>query len=168
MIIFLLLLDICLFLVMGRPLWRKYGSVVYNCCWASPAQSFSGMSSTGLRSVTPWAWWVRSSYLHLPGSERPGYNLGHRVPDSSPLTIRRAVAELFDPPPRGFLFRVRSHGPCKQLLLVVVGSCLPSRCSRKVFTNPLPNSGRLLWVEQIFAAGFISTVILGFRRETLP
>jgi hypothetical protein len=26
----------------GRSLWRKDGFVVYNCCWSSPSQSFSG------------------------------------------------------------------------------------------------------------------------------
>jgi hypothetical protein len=25
---------------MGRPLWRRYGSAVYSCCWPSPAQSY--------------------------------------------------------------------------------------------------------------------------------
>jgi hypothetical protein len=33
---------------MGRSLWREDGSVVYFCCWPSPAQSFSGPSSVGL------------------------------------------------------------------------------------------------------------------------
>jgi hypothetical protein len=28
-------------------LWREDGSVVYNCCWPSPAQSFSGPSPRG-------------------------------------------------------------------------------------------------------------------------
>jgi hypothetical protein len=30
---------------MGRSRWREDGSVVYFCCWSSPAQSFSGPSS---------------------------------------------------------------------------------------------------------------------------
>jgi hypothetical protein len=32
----------------GRCLWREYGSVIYNCCWPSPAQSFSGQSPVRL------------------------------------------------------------------------------------------------------------------------
>jgi hypothetical protein len=32
----------------GRTLWLEDGSVVYNCCWSSPAQSFLGPSSAGL------------------------------------------------------------------------------------------------------------------------
>jgi hypothetical protein len=31
---------------MGRPLSCETGSVVYNCCWASPLQSFLGPSYT--------------------------------------------------------------------------------------------------------------------------
>jgi hypothetical protein len=32
-------------------LWRKDGSVVYNCCWPSSAQSFSGSSSVELVTI---------------------------------------------------------------------------------------------------------------------
>jgi hypothetical protein len=31
--------------LMWHTLWGEDGSVVYNCCWSSPAQSFSGLSS---------------------------------------------------------------------------------------------------------------------------
>jgi hypothetical protein len=47
----LLLFDICEFVDLGRPLWREDGSVVYNCCWPSPAQSFSGPIPVGLVTV---------------------------------------------------------------------------------------------------------------------
>jgi hypothetical protein len=36
---------------MVRPLWREVGSVVFSYCWASPAQSFSGRSLTGLMTI---------------------------------------------------------------------------------------------------------------------
>jgi hypothetical protein len=36
---------------LGRPLWREDGSVVYNSCWLSPAQSFSGPSPVGLVDI---------------------------------------------------------------------------------------------------------------------
>jgi hypothetical protein len=39
------------FVDVGRPLWREVGSVVFSFCWASPAQSFSGLSPTGLMSI---------------------------------------------------------------------------------------------------------------------
>jgi hypothetical protein len=45
---FLLLSDISGFIDVGCPLWREDGSVFYNCCRSSPAQSFSGTSPTGL------------------------------------------------------------------------------------------------------------------------
>jgi hypothetical protein len=47
----LLLSDICLFVHVGRSLWREEGSVVYNCCWPSPAQSFSGQRPVGLVTI---------------------------------------------------------------------------------------------------------------------
>jgi hypothetical protein len=53
--------------LMWHPLWREDGSVVYSCCWSSPAQSFSGPSPAGLvttfcclRFETPPAWRARS------------------------------------------------------------------------------------------------------------
>jgi hypothetical protein len=48
---FLLLSDICGFVDVGRPLWREDGSVVYNCCWSSPAQSFSSPSPAVRRTL---------------------------------------------------------------------------------------------------------------------
>jgi hypothetical protein len=39
---FLLLSDSCEFVDVGRTLWRWDGTVVYNRCWPSPVQSFSG------------------------------------------------------------------------------------------------------------------------------
>jgi hypothetical protein len=38
------------FVDVGRSLWREDGSVVYNCCWPSPAQS-SGASPAGLITI---------------------------------------------------------------------------------------------------------------------
>jgi hypothetical protein len=40
------------FLDVGRPLWREVGSVVFNCCWALPAQSFSGLSPAELITIS--------------------------------------------------------------------------------------------------------------------
>jgi hypothetical protein len=36
---------------MWGALWRENGSVVYNYCWSSPAQSFSGRSPVGLATI---------------------------------------------------------------------------------------------------------------------
>jgi hypothetical protein len=48
---FFLLSDNCGFVDVGRSLWREDESVGYNCCWPSPAQSFSGSSSVGLATI---------------------------------------------------------------------------------------------------------------------
>jgi hypothetical protein len=45
------LCDSCRFVDLGRPLWREDGSVVYSCCWPSPAQSFLGASPVGLVAI---------------------------------------------------------------------------------------------------------------------
>jgi hypothetical protein len=41
----------CGFVDVGRSLCREDGSVVYNCCWAPPAQSFSGPDPVGLENI---------------------------------------------------------------------------------------------------------------------
>jgi hypothetical protein len=57
-----------------RQLWvcwcREDGSIIYSCCWSSPAQSFSSPSPAGLmtafyflRFETPPTWRARSPYL---------------------------------------------------------------------------------------------------------
>jgi hypothetical protein len=58
--------DSCGF-VAGHVLWRQDRSVVYNCCWPSPAQSLSSPGPAGLmiifyclRFQTPPTWRARS------------------------------------------------------------------------------------------------------------
>jgi hypothetical protein len=48
---FLLLSDSCRFVDVGRSLWREDGSVIYNCCWPMPVQSFSCLSPMGLATI---------------------------------------------------------------------------------------------------------------------
>jgi hypothetical protein len=90
--------------VLPDPLSREDGSIVYNCCWASPAQSFSGPRPAGLmttfyclRYETPPTWRATSPYLYPPGTEWPSYTPRHWFPSSSPPTTRRATVEVFDP-----------------------------------------------------------------------
>jgi hypothetical protein len=68
---FSLLSHSCGFVDVRRPLWREDGSVVYNCWWASIAQSFSGNNPVGLLTIfyclrfeAPPTWRARSPYLH--------------------------------------------------------------------------------------------------------
>jgi hypothetical protein len=44
-------LDSCGFVILRRPLWREVWSVIYCCCLASPAQSLSGLSPAGLKTI---------------------------------------------------------------------------------------------------------------------
>jgi hypothetical protein len=96
----LLLSDSCGFVGVGR----EDGSIVYNCCWPSPPQSFSGPSPAGpmaifycLRFKIPPTWRTRSPYLYPPVTGWPGYTPRHSVPYSSPPTTRRATVEVFEP-----------------------------------------------------------------------
>jgi hypothetical protein len=57
----------CQTVAVWRPLWREDGSVVYDCCWPSPAQSYSDPSPAGLittfyclRFEVPPTWRTRS------------------------------------------------------------------------------------------------------------
>jgi hypothetical protein len=65
------------FVDVGRFLWREDRSVFYNCCWPSPAQSFS----------VPVSW-----------DSRPYFTLSDsRLPFFSPPKTRRVTVEVFDP-----------------------------------------------------------------------
>jgi hypothetical protein len=90
------------YLNVGYPVWREDGSVVYNCCWSSPAQSFSGTSPAEfmtifnyLRFETPPTWTARSPYLYPPGTGWPSYTLSHWVHFSLPPTTSRTTVEVF-------------------------------------------------------------------------
>jgi hypothetical protein len=89
---FLLLWDSCRSVDMGHSLWLENGSAIYNCCWSSPAQSFSTQSPGGLvtyftvRFETPPTWMARSPYLYPPGTGWPSYTPRHWVLFLSPPT----------------------------------------------------------------------------------
>jgi hypothetical protein len=104
---------------MSHPLWRQDGSVIYNCCWPSPAQSFSGRSPARLikfyclRFETHPTWRAKSLYLYPPGIGWPSYTPRHWVPFSSSSTIRRATVEVFDPAStRAYIWLLPGWYPC--------------------------------------------------------
>jgi hypothetical protein len=77
----------CGFVDVGRPHWWEVWSVVYNCCWLSPSQSFLGPSLAGLMTIfyylrfnTPPIWRARFPYLYLTGIGWPSYTPRHWVP----------------------------------------------------------------------------------------
>jgi hypothetical protein len=85
---FLLLSDSCGFFDVGHPFWRWDGSVVYNCCWLSPAQSF-------------WVRVSRDSWPYIISQIRDSPNLEGQVPVFIPP--RNRLAQLY-PEALGFLF----------------------------------------------------------------
>jgi hypothetical protein len=73
---FLLLSGSCGFVDVGRSLWRKDGSVVYNWCWSSPAQSYSGPSPVGLATIF---YCLRfENFLFVASYDSQGYGGGIR------------------------------------------------------------------------------------------
>jgi hypothetical protein len=87
--------------IMGHILWLGDWSVIYGCCWASPAQSFLGLSPVGLVTIfyflnfeTPPIWRARFPYLFPPGRGWPSYTHGHWVPFLLPLTTHRATVQM--------------------------------------------------------------------------
>jgi hypothetical protein len=66
-----------LLLITGRPLWWEDGPIIYSCAWTSPAQSFSGLNTTGLTTIfhsfnhgSPQNWRARFLYLFLRSVRR--------------------------------------------------------------------------------------------------
>jgi hypothetical protein len=101
---FIFQLNTCGYSPYATSPWRDDGPVAYNCCWPSPAQSFSSPSPVGrmtilccLRFETPPTWRARSPYFYPSGTEWPDYTPRHWVSLSSPPTTRRATVEIFDP-----------------------------------------------------------------------
>jgi hypothetical protein len=67
--------TLAVIILIKRPLWLEDGFVIYNWCWYSPAQSFSGLSPMALMATfyyfsfkTPSTWSARSPYLYPPGT----------------------------------------------------------------------------------------------------
>jgi hypothetical protein len=105
---FLLLSYSCGFVDTWHPLWGDDGSVVPNCCWLPPAQSFLGPSPAGLmiifhslRFETPPTWTTRSPYVYAPGTGWPSYNLRYRVPFPLPSRTHRVRWKYSRQPPHG-------------------------------------------------------------------
>jgi hypothetical protein len=61
-------LNSCRFVViLWCRLWQKDPSIIYCCCLASPAQSISGLSPTGLNHI------LLSQFLRLPPPGGPSF-----------------------------------------------------------------------------------------------
>jgi hypothetical protein len=134
----LLLSDSCGFVHVGRSLWGGNGSVVYNCCWSSPAQSFLGHESLG----TP-GWRGPGPHIYIPQEQG-----GPVIPPGTGFPFSR----LYDPQGYGGGIRTRLHAvystPLELLLIRPWGGLLLKRrltlscIVLGVFSDPLPSKGR--------------------------
>jgi hypothetical protein len=71
--------DSCGFVDLGRPFWREDGSVVYNCCWPSPSQSFSGSSLVGLVAIFYYLRFETSLFVASNDSQGHGGGIRPRL-----------------------------------------------------------------------------------------
>jgi hypothetical protein len=99
---FLLLSKSFGFVHVGRPLWREDGSVVYNCCWSSPVQSFSGPRPAGLMTIfycprfeTPQPG-GRGHRIYIPQKQGDLVMPPGAVSFSSPHMTSRAAVEVLE------------------------------------------------------------------------
>jgi hypothetical protein len=99
--------DNCGFLDVRHPHWRVDGSVIYCCCWDSPAQSFSGLSrwtqdsiSLSQFFVTPRTWRARSPIFISPRN---------RVTRSYPRALGSLFVASYDS--QGYLWWRYSNPP---------------------------------------------------------
>jgi hypothetical protein len=89
--------------VMGPPLWQEDGSVIYSCCWASPAVFLRSESRGAHDHIllsqfgSPPAWRARFSYIFTPGTGWLSYTSGHCISLMLPLMIHKAIVKVFWP-----------------------------------------------------------------------
>jgi hypothetical protein len=100
--------TLAVFVLMLHPTWRQDGFVVYNCCWSSPAQSFSGPNPARLVTIfyclrfeTLPTWRARSLYLYPPGTGWPCYTQGTGFPFRRLLRLAGLRWRYSTPPPHG-------------------------------------------------------------------
>jgi hypothetical protein len=141
---------------MYHPLWWENGSVVYSCCWPSPAQSFSGPSPAGLVTTfsclkfeTPPTWKARSLYFYPTGIGWPSYTPGTGFPFRRLLRLIILRWKYSTPPhhdilnsepdcPSVFFItpRRRPHRKHRSFIIACIfvssGKCLPNLCSETV------------------------------------
>jgi hypothetical protein len=113
---FLFLSDSRGFVDVGRRLWREDWSVVYNCCWSSPAHSFPCPSPAGLMTTfyclrfdTPPTWRATSPYLHTQEQGGPVTPPGTGFAFHRLLRFAGIRRRYSNPPPRGNQIHSQSY-----------------------------------------------------------
>jgi hypothetical protein len=135
-------------------------SVVYNCCWSSPAQSFSGPSPARLMIYFT----VSNSRLFQPGGPGPPIYIPQeqgdpvtRIPPGAGFSFRRVLRlsglrwRYSTPPPHGWLisyfpfaiYYLMQHGPHgKHRVQHFFYCCVCIRYCGNVFTELLLSKAR--------------------------
>jgi hypothetical protein len=108
---FLLLSDSCECVDVGRSLWREDGSVVYNCCWPSAAQLFSGPSLLELATIFYCLRFETS--LFVASYDSRGYGGGIRPRLHTGLNYDLNFVALIIP----------RHGPTENTTLLLLRVC---------------------------------------------
>jgi hypothetical protein len=103
----------------GRSLWREDKSVVYNYCWSSPAQLFSGASPVGLVTIFYYLRFETSLFVASYDSQGYGGGIRPRLHTRYSLIVR-----ILEESAHGSLYRLaRIHGivsvACPWILFVV-------------------------------------------------
>jgi hypothetical protein len=101
-------LNLEVILLKQHPLWLDDSSVVYNCCWPSPAQSFFGTILAGPMIIScrlsfeiPQKLRTRSPYLYSPGTGWSSYTSRHWFPFRRLLRLAGLQCRYSNPHPHG-------------------------------------------------------------------
>jgi hypothetical protein len=112
----------------GRSLWREEGSVVYSCCWPSPAQSFSGPSPVGLMTIF-YSLRFETSLFFAPGF----------VQTASPYIASARTAQKTASTTVLLLWR--------DVTTVMDRCLLHHRLATVMFAEPFASKGCLCWLQ---------------------
>jgi hypothetical protein len=150
---------------MYHPLWREDGSVIYNCCWSSPAQSFSGPSPADSRPQ----YTVSDSRLPQPGGPLPRIYIPQEqgspvIPPGTGFPFRRLLrlaglrCMYSTPPPHGIgrtvfpwtayydtdrIESIASNSSVVACVFVVTVICLTKRCLATLVSDTDTQQGDL-------------------------
>jgi hypothetical protein len=161
--------DSCGFVDVGRSLWRENGSFVYNCCWPSPVQSFSGPSPVGLATV--FYCLIFETFLFIAAYASQGYGGGVR-------TRLHTVCESFLL--HGSLYSLSVIMETIFCLAVVTETCLSNRCLSVEFRiclllrefefgEPLASNALPLWLHYFgFQASCHNNIKISIFRNIIP
>jgi hypothetical protein len=123
---------------MGRALWQEDGSVVYNCSWPLPVQTFSGSTPMGLVTIIYCLRFETSLFVASYVSQ--GYGGGIRPRLHTGVSLSRPVILAIEPRADP------TENTASNSSSAVIDACLALAWisfSRNVLTEPLLRNGRV-------------------------